>query len=621
LDSESRHQLEKAAAKFPDQPGVYLFRNSSGAVVYVGKAASLAKRVRSYFQSARALTTRTMKMLESAVEVEYIVTDNEVEALILESNLIKRHRPKYNIRLRDDKHYPYVEVTTGEDFPRVRIVRRTESSVHRYFGPFTESRALRKTMNLLRKVFPYRTCSNWRLRRTSRPCLHFQTDRCLAPCTEEVSAAEYDEMIDGLVRFFSGYRDDILEQLTEEMQQAADSLEFERAGQLRDQIRALEHVSKRQKMLSASSAEDEDYIGIFRGEDEACVTVLFMREGKLVGREHFFLADTEGSDDVEVLEAFIRDFYADAPLIPGRVEVPTSLPTAEALQHWLREQREGAVVIHRPQRGRRRRLMQLACTNAELQLKQSDDKVLGADSRAAAQIAEMFELPEPPSRIEGYDISVLSGTAAVGSMVVFENGAPVRYAYRRFRIKEAPTDSDVAMLKEVLSRRFSRLMEADSDTGEASSAADGSFSCRPDLVLVDGGVGQVGTARSVMREKNLSIFVCGLAKSEELIYIPGEAEPIDLSSGSPALQLLQQVRDEAHRFAQDYHHRLRRKRSIRSLLDDIPGIGPKRRRVLLRHFDSLQEIAEASEEQLSQLDGMTKRTARAVHDFLADYLR
>ncbi len=618
MSIDRRQQMADQVADFPDQPGVYLFRDAGGGVLYVGKASSLLKRARSYFQSPAALTTRTMKMLEAACDVDCIVTDNEVEALILESNLIKRHRPRYNVRLRDDKHYPYVQVTTGEEFPRVRIVRRTDSSQHRYFGPFTETRALRKTLEHLRKVFPYRTCSNWRMRRTSRPCLHFQTDRCLAPCTGEVSEQEYGEMMEGLVRFFSGYSDDIVKQLRREMEGAADNLEFERAGQLRDKIRALEHVSERQKMLSASSAEDEDYLGIAHGGNEACVTALFVREGKLVGREHFLMADTKGTDDAEILEAFLRDYYSDAPLIPGRVEVPVTLSGTEALQQWLCEQREGRVVLHRPQRGRRRRLMRLACRNAELQLSRADEKVLGADSQAAIQLAEVLGLPAPPSRIEGYDISVLSGTAAVGSMVVFENGAPARYAYRRFRIKDSPKDSDTAMLTEILDRRFSRLMQTeDAD----ARAGDSSFSSRPDLVLVDGGIGQVGAAREVLADAGLDIRICGLAKREELIYLPEEADPVDLSDRSPALQLLQQVRDEAHRFAQDYHHRLRRSTSIRSLLDDIPGIGPKRRRVLLRHFDSLQEIAGASQKQLAELDGMTSRAARSVHDFLADYLR
>ena len=621
MGSERREKLKQIASEFPEQPGIYMFRDSSGTVLYVGKAVSLVNRVRSYFHSSTALNTRTMKMLEAAHDIEYIVTDNEIEALILESNLIKRHRPKYNIRLRDDKHYPYVEVTTGEEFPRVRIVRRTENPDHRYFGPYTESGALRKTLDLLRKVFPFRTCSNWRLERSSRPCLHFQTERCLAPCTQQVTSEEYDEMIEGLNRFFSGRSDDIIEKLQREMEAAADELNFERAGQLRDQIEALSKVSERQKVLSASSAEDEDIIGIARDEDRVCVAVMFLREGKLVGQEHFFPTNTEGAGDDEVLEAFLRDYYAEDPLIPGRIEIPVEMENSDPLQRWLREKRQGRVRIHRPQRGRRRRLMDMACRNAQLLLQQEGDKSRGLKPEAAERLGEILNLPDVPKRIEGYDISVLSGTAAVGSMVVFENASAARYAYRRFRIKEAPSDDDTAMLREVLSRRFARLdkVRRDDRAAESPESSMDSFSKRPDLVLVDGGKGQLSAAELVLDEYDFEISVCGLAKKEELIHVPHEDEPLRLPRSSMALQLLQQVRDEAHRFAQDYHHRLRRQRSLRSILDDIKGIGPKRRGVLLRHFDSLQEIAKASIEQLAALDGMTRRAARSVHEFLSDY--
>ncbi|MFO8060620.1 MAG: excinuclease ABC subunit UvrC, partial [Bacillota bacterium] len=507
--------LEHRAADLPPAPGVYLFRDEAGEVIYVGKARSLRNRVRSYFGSAAALNTRTLKMLNAAVDLETIVTDNELEALILESNLIKRHRPKYNIRLRDDKQYPYVAVTTGEEFPRVQVVRGPEEDDHHYFGPFTTSGLLRQTLNLLRKVFPYRTCSDRRLRAGGRPCLHHQMGRCLAPCSGDVDPDEYGEMIDGLIRFFSGDTDGLIREIREKMERAAEELDFERAATLRDQVAALRQVSERQKMI-ASSAEEQDIVGLARSGELTSMTLMYMREGRIVGQDSFSIAAGSDDSDGEILAAVLREYYADVPLVPRRIEVPSLPAGAETLRQWLSARRGSRVFLHRPQRGERRRLVEMACRNAEVHLAEMERE------DPSDLLAAELNLPSTPARIECYDISNLSGGAAVGSMVVFEGGMPARYAYRRFRIRDVEGPDDFAMMQEVLRRRLDRLHPSDSLVAEK----DPSFAAAPDLILVDGGAGQVSVATRILQEKGRpDITVLGLAKREELIYRPGQQQP------------------------------------------------------------------------------------------------
>ncbi len=604
-----REGLGARAADFPEQPGVYLFRDAPGEVLYVGKARSLRHRVRSYFGSPAALNTRTMKMLNAASDVECIVTDNELEALILESNLIKRHRPKYNIRLRDDKQYPYVVITTGEEYPRVNIVRQPEEDDHRYFGPFTTSGVLRQTLDLLRKVFPYRTCSDTRLRAGGRPCLHHQMNRCLAPCSDAVDAEGYAEMIEGLVRVFSGDADTVTRELREKMERAACGMDFESAARYRDQITALKQMNERQKMI-ASSAEEQDIVGLARSGDLTCVTVMFMREGRMVGQDNHSVAAGADDSDGEILGAVLREYYADAPLVPRRIEVPCLPPGAETLRQWLSARRGTRVFLHQPQRGERRRLVEMACRNAEVYLAEMQRE------DPSDLLAAELDLPVTPHRIECYDISNTSGGGAVGSMVVFEGGRPARYAYRRFRIREVTGPDDFAMMGEVLGRRLDRLKGADLQVAEE----DPSFAAAPDVILVDGGAGQVSTAARIAQEKgHAEIPILGLAKREELIYRPGQPDPIRLPEDSAALRLLQQIRDEAHRFAINYHRQLRRRQGIRSLLDDIPGIGTKRRNALLRHFESVGALADASVEEIAAVDGMTRRVAEGVLRFLGEH--
>ena len=606
--------LKDRARELPTAPGVYMFRDEVGNVLYVGKARSLRDRVRSYFSSPSGLNDRTLRMLAEARDVEFLVTDSEVEALIFESDLIKRHRPRYNVRLRDDKQYPYIVVTTGDDYPRVGVARRVERDDHRYFGPFTNTALLRRALDLLRKVFPYRTCSDHRMQGGGRPCLHYHVGRCLAPCTGEVEAGEYGDVIEGLLGFLGGRSRDLTRELEGRMEEAADSLDFERAARIRDQIAALKEFREQQGNLSAPSVEDMDVLGLARGEDVTAVTFIFMREGRIVGTDGFVLSDTRDISDADLLEETLLEYYSHSLLIPRRILVPTHPTGYEELERWLGEHRGSRVFLHRPERGEKRRLVTLADRNAEMLLRDSDASS-GGDAGSVA-LQEVLGLPGVPRRIECYDISNISGSAAVGSMVVFESGRPAPYAYRRFRIRDVEGADDYAMMREVLGRRARRLDPGRDDTAVAE---DASFSAAPDLVVIDGGPGHLSAAVAALRDGAMApIPVIALAKRDELIYVEGGGEPIDLPRNSEALKLLQRIRDEAHRFALDYHRHLRSHGGIRSLLDDVPGIGPRRRNALLAHFDSMEAMAAADEDELAAVPGMTSRAARAVKRYLVE---
>jgi len=612
--SGAREYLREQAAALPTAPGVYMFRDGQGIVLYVGKARSLRDRVRSYFSSPSSLNTRTLKMLEEAREIDFLVTDSEVEALIFESDLIKRHRPRYNVRLRDDKQYPYIVVTTDDEFPRVGVERRMESDAHRYFGPFTNTALLRRALEQLRKVFPYRTCSDYHMQNRDRPCLHYHVGRCLAPCSGEVSAAQYADVIDGLLGFLGGRSRALTGDLRDRMRRAADSLEFERAARIRDQIEALKAFREQQGNLAAPSAEDIDVVGMARRDHMLAVALVFMREGRVVGSDGFVLSVEPDRDPGDVLSETLREYYSHALLIPRRVLVPTDPDDRESLQAWLSEARGSRVIIHRPQRGEKRRMVSTANKNAELQLRAEENT---EDIEAVLEaLRRTLDLPAPPRRIECFDISSISGSSAVGSMVVFERGRPVPYAYRRFRIRTVDSVDDYAMMREVLTRR-AKYVRPDREEGQV--ADDGSFSARPDLIVIDGGVGHVSAAGAALAETPLcDVPLVGIAKREERIYVPGSATPIPFEPDDGALRLLQRVRDEAHRFALDYHRQLRSRGGIRSVLDDIPGIGPRRRNALLAHFESVVAIASASEEQLASVPGMNRRAARAVRRYLLE---
>ncbi|MGI6034225.1 MAG: excinuclease ABC subunit UvrC [Limnochordia bacterium] len=568
----------------PERPGVYLMEDDAGDIIYVGKARSLKDRVRSYF-SGTPSSPKVRALVSHIADLDYIVTDSEVEALILECNLIKEHRPWYNVRLRDDKSYPYLKVT-NEQFPRVLVVRRREEDGSRYFGPYTNVQAMRQTVKFLRKHFPIRTCRRRLEGNKDRPCLNFHIDRCLAPCTGKVSPEAYGEIVDQVCQFLEGRQEGLIKDLTAKMECAAKALRFEEAARLRDQINALEYIAQEQQKIVGDQGLDQDIIGLAQGEGIACVQVFFVREGKIVGREQFLMEDESGSTPSEVTAAFLEQYYTRAAHIPKEILIETQVDDSQALSLWLSSKRGSKVYIKVPRRGPKRHLVALVQENAQLSL----DDVLGAQSRrdkeiqaALARLQEILHLADLPHRIEGYDISNIQGREAVGSLVVFTNGEPDKDEYRRFRIRTQGPD-DYAMLQETVHRRFLRALQEESPF--------------PDLILIDGGKGQLSAVTQVLTELELAIPCCSLAESEEEIYLPSSPEPLRLPRDDAGLLLLQHIRDEAHRFALNYHRHLRQKSGMASALDDIPGVGPKRKRALIKHFGSLANVRQASLEEL-----------------------
>lgn len=618
--NENGGDLEERVRSLPDRPGVYLFSDARGRIIYVGKASSLRNRVRTYFQSPRGLAPWTARMVRQIAALDYITTDSEVEALILENNLIKAHHPHYNIRLRDDKQYPYLKVTLDEEFPRVLVVRAAGRDGARYFGPYTRSSAVHETLRTIRKLFPFRTCGNARFGRGGRPCLNYHIRRCLGPCQGSVTADEYRAMIRDLCLFLEGRSDEVLAHLRARMEEAADGLRFEEAARLRDQIAAVEKVTEKQKMFFPSLA-DQDALGLARGGDEAFVHVFTIREGRLTGREGAIMAAWEDAPDGEVLSGFLKQFYGGASFVPREILLPVEVEDRDLLERWLSGLRGGRVRLRRPARGERRKLVELATENARLAMadhraaREREEAMTGG---ANAELADALGLAAPPRRIECYDISNIQGRQAVGSMVVFIDGRPARGEYRRFQIKTVEGPDDYAMMKEVIGRRFRRGF-AEREAALSDRTLDRcslKFEDFPDLVIVDGGVGQLNAALEVMSPLGLAIPAFGLAKEREELYAPGRPEPIVLPRQSAALHLLQRLRDEAHRFAVGYHRKVRNAEGLRSILDDVPGIGPRRKAVLLKAYPTLAAIREASVEELRGLPGMNAAAAEAVKEYL-----
>ncbi|MCG0277452.1 MAG: excinuclease ABC subunit UvrC [Thermanaeromonas sp.] len=598
--------LEEKLAHLPDHPGVYLMRDARGQVIYVGKAASLRNRVRSYFHGQHP--PRIQALVRQVADVEYILTDNEVEALALECNLIKEYRPRYNINLKDDKSYPYLRLTLQEEFPHLEVTRRVVQDGSRYFGPYTRVGALKETLKLLGSLFPVRTCRDTPLKPKSRPCLNAHLGRCLAPCTGKVSAAEYRQAVQEMVLFLEGKQGDLIRRLRAEMEEAAEKLEFERAARLRDRIRAIEEVLAHQKVISPGR-ENRDCIALAREQNEAVGMIFFIREGKLIGREHFFLEGQAGLDDKEVMAALVKQFYSRGMEVPPEVLLSEEAEDQETIAAWLSGLRGSKVTVKVPRRGEKAKLINMVRENALSVLREhllAREREEAGFQEALEELKEVLALPALPQRMEAFDISNLQGTEMVGSMVVFIGGRPDPSSYRRFRIKDVQGPNDFASLKEVLFRRFKRLAQGDPK-----------FSARPDLVLIDGGRGQLSAAREVMRELGVEdIPTFSLAKGEELIFREGDARPLALPKDSAALRLLQRLRDEAHRFAITYHRQRRSKGALASVLDDIPGVGPKRKRALLRHFGSVENIRRASLEDLLQVEGMNKAVAARIKEVL-----
>ncbi|MGC8960130.1 MAG: excinuclease ABC subunit UvrC [Chloroflexia bacterium] len=603
-------ELEERLRALPEHPGVYLFRDAAGKVLYVGKSVNLRERVRSYFGAPAGLAPKTRELVARIADFEVLLTDGELEALILENNLIKEHRPRYNIRLRDDKGYPFIKVTTNEEWPRVLKTRRLENDGARYFGPFSSAGSVDRTLRLLKKLFPYRGCEEKIDGRRKRPCLDYYIGRCLAPCVGYADPQEYARAIREVILFLEGRGEQIVRMVREEMEKAAEALNFERAAALRDQLQDLERVLEHQKVVSPRM-EDEDVIALARDEGETCVQVFFIRRGRLIGNEPFFLQGTEEEDPIQVMTAFVAQFYGRAPQIPSVLLLQHPVAEPKVLAEWLRQKRGGTVRLLVPRRGEKRRLVEMVARNAVETLEQMRLKWLSERQRQAGALAELREvlgLPSLPRRIEGYDVSTLQGQAAVGSMVVFVDGAPRRSDYRRFRIRTVEGQDDPAMLGEVLRRRFRRA-GAEGKEGEGWGEL-------PDLILVDGGPGQVGAAQEVLNEAGLEVPLLGLAKKEEAVYRPGRPEPLLLPRNSVTLYLLQRLRDEAHRFALTYHRRERQKQGLHSTLEDLPGIGPRRQAALLKRFGSLAAIRAASEEELAAVPGIGRALARTLKERL-----
>ena len=613
--------LEERARQLPVEPGVYLFKDETGDVIYAGKAVSLRDRVKSYFQSPKNLTARTLAMVQQAQDVNYIVVGSEVEALILESNLIKKHRPKYNVRLKDDKHYPYLRVTTEETWPRVLIARAIKHDGSRYFGPYTRSGAVSETMQLVRRIFPLRTCSNNVFRTVSRPCLNYHIQRCLAPCKDKVTPEEYGAMVKDICLFLEGRPEVLRESTRKRMKEASDNLEFERAAKLRDQLKAIDEITQKQKIIS-SKAEDRDAAGVALAGTEAVVVVLQVREGKMIGAEQVYMSGPASQTTEEVVAGFLTQYYPVAADLPDEILLPVEPEDAEVVAGWLGRLAKHRVVLRAPARGKAKQLVEMATRNAMLALEELKPKAERDRERATKGmegLAGALGLGKPPSRIECYDVSNIQGANATGSMVVFEDGFPKKDDYRRFKIRTVEGANDFAMMAEVIGRRFKRAAKAQKDaeataqdsTAQGSATHD-SFARLPDLVVVDGGKGQLSSAIEALSGAGVAVPVIGLAKKEEEVFTPGSSEPLQIPKDSDALMLLQRIRDEAHRFAVGYHRKIRSDETRRSILDEIPGIGPKRRVALLKALGSIRAISEASVQDLTRVKGMNEATARRV---------
>ncbi|MBA2263124.1 MAG: excinuclease ABC subunit UvrC [Chloroflexi bacterium] len=630
-------KLRGALRRLPTKPGVYLMQNADGRVLYVGKADSLRSRVRSYFAARGPEDARIARMVTEVAGVEYIVTDTVSEAYLLESNLIKEHRPRFNIRLRDDKSYPFVKITLGEDFPRIVRTRRLVRDGSRYFGPYASASSVDETLKLLRKIFPFRTCNldiPEGKRVLERPCLLYFINRCQGPCIQAVPKSAYRETIGQIVDFLDGKQEPIARQLRREMEGQSEALRFEQAATTRDKLRAVERTMEQQKMAAFSRAE-HDVIGMARDDDAACVQVMQVRNGKLIGREHFIVEGARDVSDATVLGSFLQQYYASTDAVPRALLAPLMPAEADDLAAYLAERRGVRVTISVPERGEKRRLVAMATSNAVEALAREHAEWMADTSRrdeALSELASALELPRPPERIECYDMSNIQGTSAVGSMVVFIDGRPEPKEYRRFRIRSGETPDDFRMMAEVLRRRFSRVAKLRSETGALSLDAVGADEvpeedsdrrrdvgwAMPDLVIVDGGKGQLSAAVGVMDELGIrDVPFSGLAKRFEELHLPGRSAPVVLPRRSQALYLVQRIRDEAHRFAITYHRDVRGKKALRSELDDIGGIGPGRKRTLLRRFGSVRRIREASVEEVAATPGISRELAERLKAHLA----
>ena len=602
----------------PDEPGVYLMKNTLGEIIYVGKAKILKNRVRQYFQNSKNHSEKVKAMVKNIAEFEYIVTDSEMEALILECNLIKKYSPKYNICLKDDKFYPFIKVTLNEDFPRVFVTRNYSKDGNKYFGPYPNEGVVYETINLIRKLFPLRTCKRLIVEggKESRPCLNYHIKKCNAPCAGYISKDEYMKMINEIIEVLSGKDKKLIERLTEEMQQASMELNFEKAASLRDKIIAIKGVAEKQKVFKVKDT-DEDYINLYKDEKDCCVQIFFLRDGRITGREHFILENGSFEEDENIISQFIVTFYGGTASIPKNIYIPKS-EEIDVLQEFLTIKRGSNAYIKIPQKGEKKETLELVKNNAKVILEQFKQKILQENELnkiCLDELQQLLELDDIPARIEAYDISNIQGVDSVGSMIVFENGKAKNSDYRRFRIKTVKNANDYESMREILERRFTRGLEEVKEIQERKlNFSSGKFSNFPDLIMMDGGKGQVNIALDVLNKLGINVPVCGLVKDDThstrgIIY---NNQELIINRSSGLMQLIRRIQDEVHRFAITYHRTLRDKRTLHSILEDIPNVGPKRRRMLLTSFGSIENIKKATLEQLLEIESIDNKTAQSI---------
>lgn len=607
--------IEEELKKLPSKPGVYLMHDEKDNIIYVGKAISLKNRVRQYFQSSRNKGAKIEQMVTHIRRFEYIVTDSELEALVLECNLIKEHRPKYNTMLMDDKGYPFIKVTVNEAYPRVMLARTMQKDKAKYFGPFTSAGAVKDTIELIRKIYNIRNCNRNLPRDTGkeRPCLNYHIKQCKAPCQGYISEQEYRKSIDKVIRFLNGHYNEVLKELEEKMQEASQNMEFERAIEYRELLGSVKRIAEKQKVTD-SRGEDRDILAVAKDAEDAVVQVFFIRGGRLIGRDHFFLRNASDSTKGELLSSFIKQFYAGSPFIPGEIMLHEELEEQELLEEWLSKRREHRVHIRVPKKGEKEKLVELARKNAALVLNTDKERLKREEGRTIGAVKEIEALLGLDNlvRMEAYDISNTSGFASVGSMVVYEKGKPKRNDYRKFKIKSVSGPDDYASMEEVLTRRFNHGIEELEDGKDL-----GSFTVFPDLILMDGGKGQVNIALSVLDRLHLQIPVCGMVKDDNHrtrgLYYNNEEIPID--RGSEGFKLITRIQDEAHRFAIEFHRKLRSQGQVHSVLDDIPGVGPARRKALMKHFVNIDAIKNATVDELKELPSMNEKSAIEVYKY------
>ena len=607
--------IEEELKKLPAKPGVYLMHDEKDQIIYVGKAISLKNRVRQYFQASRNKGVKIEQMVTHIRRFEYIVTDSELEALVLECNLIKEHRPKYNTMLMDDKGYPFIKVTTNEVYPRIMLAREMKKDKAKYFGPYTSATAVKDTIDLIRKLYQIRSC-NRNLPKDigkERPCLNYHIKQCKAPCQQYISEEEYRQSIDEAIRFLNGHYDSILKDLEQKMIDASENMEFEKAIEYRELLNSVKQIAQKQK-ITDSSGEDRDILAVAKDAEDAVVQVFFIRGGRLIGRDHFFLRNASEESKSQILESFIKQFYAGTPFIPSELMLQEELEEQEILEQWLSKKKEHRVRIRVPKKGEKEKLVELARTNAALVLNTDKERLKREEGRTIGAVKEIEKLLGLSNivRMEAYDISNTSGFASVGSMIVYEKGKPKRNDYRKFRIKSVQGPDDYASMEEVLTRRFRHGLEELENGGEADS-----FTAFPDLILMDGGRGQVNVALAVLAKLNLQIPVCGMVKDDSHrtrgLYYNNVEIPIDRHS--EGFKLITRIQDEAHRFAIEFHRKLRGQGQVHSILDEINGIGPARRKSLMKYYTSIEEIKNASVEELKTLPSMNGKSAKEVYSF------